>query len=158
MKKVLFVCLGNICRSPSAEGILKKYIADNKLNRFIKVDSAGTINYHEDELPDERIRMIAKKRGYILEHISRKFDPKKDFQDFDFIITMDDDNYKDIVRLDINNKFRKKIYKMTDFIDDKNVKAVPDPYDGTDDDFNYVLDLLEAGAKNVLQKIRKEIG
>jgi protein-tyrosine phosphatase len=157
MKKVLFVCLGNICRSPAAEGILKKYINDKNLGEMITVDSAGTINYHEGELSDERMRMIASKRGYILDHIARKFDPKKDFKEFDYIITMDDDNYKDIVRLDRDSTFRKKIYKMADFIDDKNVKSVPDPYDGTDDDFNYVVDLLENGNSNILIKIKKDI-
>jgi protein-tyrosine phosphatase len=157
MKKVLFICLGNICRSPAAEGVLKKYIAENNLENSIIVDSAGTISYHEGELPDMHMRMIANKRGYTLDHIARKFDPQKDFTEFDYIITMDDNNYKDVLRLDKNKIFRNKIYKMVDFIDDKNVKEVPDPYDGTDDEFNHVIDLLETGNKNVLLKIKNDI-
>ena len=157
MKKVLFVCLGNICRSPAAEGILKKYTNDNTLGESIFVDSAGTINYHEGELPDENMRRIAAKRGYQLESIARKFDPEKDFNEFDYIITMDDFNYNDIIRLDKKKSFRNKIFRMADFIGEENITEVPDPYNGTDDDFDYVIDLLEKGNKNVLLKITNDI-
>lgn len=157
MKKVLFVCLGNICRSPGAEGILKKILKDNNLNEKIVVDSAGTIGYHEGELPDERMRVLAASKGYELDHLARKFEPLIDFEKFDYIITMDDENYSDLLRLDPKKKYMNKIFKMADFINDKNVTEIPDPYYGSEKEFEYVIHLLEIGSKNLLAKIRKDV-
>ncbi len=157
MLKVLFVCMGNICRSPAAEGIFKKIIKDAHLNHKIEVDSAGTIDYHEGEMPDARMRNHAANRGYVLDSRARQFNPKKDFDKFDYIITMDDDNYAEIIRSDYNKIYRNKIFKMTDFSTDKNFKEVPDPYNGNANGFENVLDILEDSTGNFLNKIRADI-
>lgn len=157
MVKILFVCMGNICRSPAAEGIFKKYVDEAKLGGQISIDSAGTIGYHEGELPDARMRKHALNRGYYLDSRARQFNPKKDFNEFDYIITMDNDNYLDITRLDHKGLYRNKIYKMADFISAKNVKEVPDPYYGGADGFEFVIDILEEGSKNLLTKIKDDL-
>ncbi len=157
MVKVLFVCMGNICRSPAAEGIFNKYVDEAKLGGKISIDSAGTIGYHEGELPDARMRKHALNRGYYLDSRARQFNPKKDFNEFDYIITMDNDNYLDITRLDHKGLYRNKIYKMADFISAKNVKEVPDPYYGGADGFEFVIDILEEGSKNLLTKIKDDL-
>lgn len=149
--------MGNICRSPAAEGIFKKYVDEAKLGGQISIDSAGTIGYHEGELPDARMRKHALNRGYYLDSRARQFNPKKDFNEFDYIITMDNDNYLDITRLDHKGLYRNKIYKMADFISDKNVNEVPDPYYGGADGFEFVIDILEEGSKNLLTKIKDDL-
>lgn len=157
MKKVLFVCLGNICRSPTAEGIFRKFVKNKKLDAKIIIDSAGTMGYHEGELPDKRMRVLASQRGYLLDSRARKFNPEFDFDNFDYIVTMDDENFNDVNRLDIYHSYKNKIFKMSDFVNDKNVKEIPDPYYGGENEFNYVIDLLEIGAKNLLNKIEDDI-
>jgi protein-tyrosine phosphatase len=157
MVKVLFVCMGNICRSPAAEGIFKKYVEEAKLDNKISIDSAGTIGYHAGELPDERMRKHALTRGYNLDSRARQFNPKQDFEEFDYIVTMDDDNYSDIKKLDSKKLYVDKIFKMGDFITDKNVSEVPDPYYGGSEGFEYVINILESGSKNLLTKIKTDL-
>ena len=157
MLKVLFVCMGNICRSPAAEGIFRKLVNDAKLDDKISIDSAGTLDYHTGELPDIRMRKHASQRGYNLDSRARQFNPKKDFEVFDYIIVMDDDNYSDIIRLDTKKLYGNKIIKMTNFCSDKNVKEVPDPYNGGNAGFEKVLDILEDSTKHLLEKIRADI-
>lgn len=157
MKKVLFVCLGNICRSPAAEGIFRKVVRDNNLSEEILVDSAGTIGYHEGELPDERMRELAASKGYVLDHRARKFDPLTDFEKFDYIITMDDENYSDLLRLDTKQNYKHKIFKMADIINDSNITEVPDPYYGSKKEFEFVINLLEKGSINLLSKIKSDV-
>jgi len=156
MIKVLFVCMGNICRSPAAEGIFKKFVADANLESKISIDSAGTIGYHSGEMPDSRMRRHALARGYDLDSRARQFNPKQDFEDFDYIVTMDNENYSDIKKLDIKKLYIDKILKMGDFISDKNVSEVPDPYYGGAEGFEFVIDVLEDGTKNLLTKIKKD--
>lgn len=157
MIKVLFVCTGNICRSPAAEGIFKRLVGDAKLENDISIDSAGTIGYHSGELPDARMRKHASVRGYNLDSHARQFNPKKDFYEFDYIITMDNYNYVDITKLDYKKVYANKIFKMSDFISDKNINEVPDPYYGGAEGFEFVIDILEDGTKNLLTKIKKEL-
>lgn len=156
-KKVLFVCMGNICRSPAAEGVMKKMISENGLNNVIEVDSAGTIGYHEGEPADPRMSKHAIKIGYKLTSSSRKFNPKNDFEYFDYIVTMDDNNYQDILALDKKYEYSHKIFKMAKFFTEHDEYEVPDPYYGQAHGFELVLDLLEDGNKNLLEKIRKDI-
>jgi protein-tyrosine phosphatase len=157
MIKVLFVCMGNICRSPAAEGIFKKFVANANLESKISIDSAGTIGYHSGKMPDSRMRKHALTRGYILDSRARQFNPKQDFEEFDYIVTMDNENYSDIKKLDIKKTYINKILKMGDFISDKNVSEVPDPYYGGTEGFEYVINILENGAKNLLTKIKADL-
>ena len=149
--------MGNICRSPTAEGIFRKLVNDAKLDDKISIDSAGTLDYHAGELPDIRMRKHALQRDYVLDSRARQFNPKKDFYEFDYIITMDNENYKDIIRLDIDKLYSNKIFKMADFGSDRNVKEVPDPYNGGNAGFEKVLDILEDSTKHLLEKIRADI-
>jgi len=156
-KKVLFVCLGNICRSPAAEGVMKSIIKKHNYERIIEVDSAGTIGYHAGETPDERMQLSAKKRGYNLDSLARKFNPKKDFTYFDCILAMDNENYYTLLSLDKESKYRGKIHKITEFSSEKNFNEVPDPYYGGSSGFETVLDILEDACVNLFIKIREEI-
>ncbi|MGD8306126.1 MAG: low molecular weight protein-tyrosine-phosphatase [Ignavibacteria bacterium] len=157
-KKVLFVCMGNICRSPSAEAIMKKYVADKNLSNSIQVDSAGTIDYHEGELADKRMIKHASERGFSLDSIARSFNPNNDFNEFDYIVTMDDENYIDIKAMDLQNKFDNRIFKMTDFSTRYNVDSIPDPYYKGTAGFEEVLDLLEDAVDGLLKKIEQDAG
>ncbi len=155
-KSILFVCLGNICRSPAAEGIMKKLIEVANLDKELEVDSAGTMSYHKGEGADPRMKRHAKNRGYNLTSLARKFDPGKDFDHFDYIVTMDDQNYSDIKSLDFKNKFNYKIFKMADFCKNNKIKEVPDPYYEGEEGFEHVIDILEEGCSNLLSKIKNE--
>ncbi|MPM32617.1 Low molecular weight protein-tyrosine-phosphatase YfkJ [bioreactor metagenome] len=150
---VLFVCLGNICRSPAAEGIMKKLVTDNHLEESVFVDSAGTSGWHEGELPDNRMRMHGQRRGYDFCSLSRKF-RYDDFELFDYIIVMDDDNYWNVKKLAKTEGDVAKIYRMTDFSDKFSHHQVPDPYYGGASGFELVMDLLEDACGNLLNKIK----
>jgi protein-tyrosine phosphatase len=152
MQKVLFVCLGNICRSPAAEGVFKSLI--NESDYF--VDSAGTSAYHAGEKADKRMRSAAKQRGLELTSISRGL-TSKDLMEFDYIIAMDDSNYLNILKLDPQGEFHSKVYKMCSFLSSKykDVKEVPDPYYGGDDGFSFVFDLLEDACQGLLGEMKK---
>ena len=155
-KKILFVCLGNICRSPAAEAILKKKLADKDLQNNIEVDSSGTAGYHVGEYSDPRMIGYAAKRGYNLEHITRKFNPAKDFTRFDYIITMDNENFAEVTSHDNLNRFAHKIFRMADFCKNIQIEEVPDPYYEGEKGFNNVLDILEDGCMGILEKLKNE--
>jgi len=151
MKKVLFVCMGNICRSPSAEAVMNKMITDKDLQNFIRTDSAGTIAYHEGEQADARMKFYAVKRGYNLTSIARKF-VYDDFEEFDFIIAMDKSNYFDILSMDQEGKYKNKISMMTDY-SRNGYDEVPDPYYGGEEGFELVLNILEESVNGLINKI-----
>lgn len=157
MKKILFVCMGNICRSPAAEGIMKQKIKAEGLDKEILVDSAGTLDYHVGELPDERMRKHASERGYDLNSRGRHFNPDEDFEKFDMIITMDDENYDYVNRKDKRNKYSDKVHKLVEFSSDKSLTEVPDPYYGGNKGFINVLNILEDATDNLLAKLKSEI-
>ncbi len=157
MKKILFVCMGNICRSPAAEGIMKHMIEKEGMQNEVTVDSAGTIDYHLGELPDARIIRHSGIRGYKLNHKAKIFNPEKDFEEFDYIIAMDDENLSDIKYLDVENKYSKKIFKMTEFCTAINADEVPDPFYGGPKNFEHVLDILEDTCKGLISKIKNEV-
>ena len=156
MVKVLFVCLGNICRSPAAEGIFQSFVESRKMNDNIQVDSAGTSSYHQGEKADERMREHAEKRGYTLLSRSRGFTPK-DFDDFDLIIVMDQQNYKDVTALAKDKRDRNKVSFMTDYLQGRNESFVPDPYYQGAEGFEKVLDILENASEGLLRNIEKNL-
>jgi len=156
-KRILFVCMGNICRSPAAEGIAKKLIEKSGLDGTIEIDSAGTLDYHTGESPDERMIRHASKRGYKLDSRARQFNPDIDFDHFDYIVTMDDDNFSEITSLDKNNKYNNKVFKMVSFGSKLKVDEVPDPYYTGSDGFEHVLDILEDSIEGLLNKVEDDI-
>lgn len=153
MIRILFVCMGNICRSPCAEGVMNSLIKQKGLENEIECDSAGTINYHEGDPADARMREHASLRGYELDSIARKF-TQQDFENFDWIITMDENNFHEIKLRDHSNNYAAKIRRMTDFCETKKISSVPDPYYGGGHGFETVLDILE-DACSVLLKFLK---
>jgi len=153
--KILFVCLGNICRSPAAEGVMNKFIIDNNLESYIQCDSAGTASYHVGSPADSRMKKIASQKGFEILSRARQINDQ-DLEIFDYIITMDDYNYRDVKSLDKNNLYNDKIFKFKDFCSDPSIREVPDPYYGGEDGFHKVINILEDGCKNLLSKIKKE--
>lgn len=153
--KVLFVCLGNICRSPAAEGIFKKLVKDCHLENDIYVDSAGTSGWHQGDLPDERMRTHGQRRGYTFDSKARKF-VAEDFKKFDYIIVMDDENYTNASRLIESDDDLAKLHKMTDFSNKYTHDHVPDPYYGGAAGFELVMDLLEDACENLLEDIKEK--
>lgn len=151
---ILFVCLGNICRSPAAEGILKKHLKEKKLDDRISVDSAGTSGYHIGDLPDSRMRQHGARRGYKFDSLSRKF-TSLDFDNFDIIIAMDDNNYHNIIRTAPDLESEKKVYRMVDFSLKYGHDHIPDPYYSGADGFELVLDLLEDACEGLINKLEK---
>ena len=140
--KILFVCLGNICRSPAAEGIFKQILKQEGKSEDYLVDSAGTSGCHTGDLPDKRMRQHASLRGYDLDSRSRKIE-LEDFLIFDYIITMDDSNYNNVLRLAPDLESRAKVHKMMEYSSSEEYDHIPDPYYEGADGFELVLDLLE---------------
>jgi len=152
MIRVLFVCMGNICRSPAAEGIFQETIRSAGLEKQVSCDSAGTLDFHTGERADARMRRAARKRGYELTSRARGF-RREDFDRFDWIVTMDDENYQTIMALAPNEEAGNKVRRFCDWVDIRGVSEVPDPYYGGDHGFERVLDLLENGSDSLLNWI-----
>ena len=153
MTSVLFVCLGNICRSPAAEGIFSALVAKKGWQERFTIDSAGTAGYHQGHPADSRMRQYAQKRGYQLLSRSRVFNAPEDFEQFDYILAMDDSNYQNLTALTSKPEHLKKIYKMMSFAPQMPEKEVPDPYYGAERGFERVLDILEEACKNFLASL-----
>jgi protein-tyrosine phosphatase len=155
--KLLFVCLGNICRSPSAENIMNHLIDQAGLSDEIVCDSAGTSSYHIGSPPDRRMNAAAvAKLGITLRGRARQF-IKADFQDFDLILAMDRDNYDDIIALDPTGQYHNKVHLMCEFCSRHKLKEVPDPYYGGTEGFNQVIDLLVDACEGLLQYSREQV-
>jgi protein-tyrosine phosphatase len=154
--KLLFVCLGNICRSPSAENIMNHQIEQAGLSDKILCDSAGTSSYHIGSSPDRRMNAAAvAKLGITLRGRARQF-IKADFQDFDLILAMDRDNYDDIISLEPTGQYHHKVRLMCEFCSRHKLKEVPDPYYGGTEGFNQVIDLLVDACEGLLQYVTSQ--
>ena len=151
--KILFVCMGNICRSPAAEAIFQKMLDKENLNDKFSCDSAGVAAYHVGEGADGSMIVHAAKRNYDLTSISRQF-LVKDFQDFDLILTMDDRNYTDVTDLAGSPEDLGKVHKMVSYCKVHDVPVVPDPYHGGYDGFEHVMDILEDSCTELLIKLK----
>lgn len=154
-KKILFVCLGNICRSPAADGIFRNLVKEKGLENQFKIDSAGLYAGHAGDLPDHRMRIHAQRRGYKLDHISRPVS-SSDFDYFDMIIAMDDSNYSRLRNMAPTIEAQNKVIKMIDYVKNfPQYSHVPDPYYEGAQGFELVLDLLEDGCSNLLDSLIK---
>lgn len=153
-KNILFVCLGNICRSPAAEGIMQYLVDEAGLSREIRLDSAGTYGGHAGEKADSRMRRAASARGYNLTSRSRKI-TLDDFDDFDWIVVMDDSNYDRVHSLAPSSEAAKKIHRMVDFCRTSKADHIPDPYYEGAEGFEIVLDLLEDACSGLLEEVQK---
>ena len=152
---VLFVCLGNICRSPMAEGIFKDVVEREGLSKHFNIDSAGTSTYHIDKNPDSRAMNICDKKGIILHHKGKEF-KAIDLQSQQYILAMDKNNLENISKLFSTAPFTANVLLMRDF--DKNFKGqdVPDPYYGGMDGFSDVFEMLERSSYELLDYIRSK--
>jgi len=149
---ILFVCLGNICRSPMAEGVFQKILErEGVVNKFV-IDSAGLLDYHQGELPDSRMRFHASKRGYNLTHRSRSV-TVADFSRFDLIVGMDEQNIRGLKQLASTQVHAAKIRLMTDYCQRFAASCVPDPYYEGDPGFEHVIDLLEDACEGLYLKV-----
>ena len=157
MKKVLFVCYSNICRSPAAEAMMRKEVLAAGLAEDIKVDSAALDAHHAGEMVDVRMRNHLSDRGFKLDTRARRFREDEDFEKFDYIVVMDHDNLETIHALDTGSDYIDKIHLLSEYcINHK--EDVPDPLHGEDHDFDVVLDILEDGIKGLFKIVKNNTG
>ncbi len=154
--KVLFVCMGNICRSPTAEGVFRHIVEQAGLSEHIHIDSAGTHAYHVGEQPDHRAQAAALQRGVDLSSQRARKVESHDFDTFDYVLAMDSSNHSDLGYVaggDANN-----LHMFLSFSEKFNERDVPDPYYGGDQGFEHVLDLVEDASEGLLRHIRNNHG
>jgi len=153
--KVLFVCMGNICRSPTAEGAFRKLVEQQGLASAIHIDSAGTHAYHVGEAPDRRAQTAASNRQIDISMLrGRKF-IASDFHDYDYVLAMDRDNFSDMQALNPGDG-KAELALMLDYASRFSEREVPDPYYGGKNGFEFVLDLIEDASAGLLQHIRRQ--
>lgn len=151
---ILFVCLGNICRSPAAEGVMQAVVDEEGAAARFTIDSAGTGNYHIGDLPDQRMRIHARRRGYELTHRCRQV-RAYDFDDFDIIVAMDASNERNLRRIAPSPEAEAKIVQMAEFVDiASRYDHIPDPYYEGAEGFELVLDLLQSACRNLYYTLR----
>lgn len=149
-RRILFVCLGNICRSPAAEGVLRNAVERAGKGGEVEVASAGTIGYHTGNPADQRMRTAALRRGYDLTSRARQVSPR-DLTKYDLIVAMDRENYSNLQQMARGTTA--KIRMLSDFLDEGWPRDVPDPYYGGPDGFEQVLDMLEAAVPRILSEV-----
>lgn len=151
---ILFVCLGNICRSPAAEGVMQAVVDEEGAAARFTIDSAGTGDYHIGDLPDQRMRIHARRRGYELTHRCRQV-RTYDFDDFDIIVAMDASNERNLRRIAPSPEAETKIVQMAEFVDiASRYDHIPDPYYEGEEGFELVLDLLQSACRNLYDALR----
>ena len=158
---VLFVCMGNICRSPTAHAVFQKLVKDSGHDKWIRVDSAGTHTYHIGEQPDRRSQALARKRGIInmSSQTARKAIPE-DFERFDYVIAMDRSNYQELRDLAISQpaELQDRLHLFLDFTEDWEGSEVPDPYFGGSQGFERVFDMVASASEGLLEDILSKHG
>ena len=154
--RVLFVCMGNICRSPTAEGVFKHMVEQAGLAERVLSDSAGTHDYHTGEQPDPRTREAAARRGYDLSTLRGRQVSKKDFDEFDYVLAMDETNRR-LLERQCPTQHAHKLKLFLDFAGDPALREVPDPYYGGAQGFERVLDLVEEASRGLLDHLRERI-
>ncbi|WP_286694171.1 low molecular weight protein-tyrosine-phosphatase [Spongiibacter sp. UBA1325] len=154
VKRVLFVCLGNICRSPTAHGVFLHKVIDAGLQAQIEIDSAGTAAWHTGKSPDERSQAFAARRGYDLSALRARQVCEADFYRFDYILAMDRANMDSLAEIAPNDASA-TVSLLLNF-GSSTIEEVPDPYYGGDDGFNAVLDLVEDASEGLLQALQRE--
>ena len=153
---VLFVCMGNICRSPTADGVFRQKVADHGLSSQVRVDSAGTHNYHPASPPDARSQAAAKRRGYDLSGLRARQVQAADYAAFDLILAMDWDNLA-LLKEECPSEHQHKLRRLTEFCQHSSSPVVPDPYDGGVQGFETVLDLVEDACDGLLAHVQQMV-
>jgi protein-tyrosine phosphatase len=154
MIRVLFVCLGNICRSPTAEGVLRAVAAREAPELGLEVDSAGTAGYHVGEPPDARTRQAAARRGYDLSSLRARIVEPRDFERFDLILAMDRENLS-VLQRRAPPSAHERLHLFLEFAPQREIEDVPDPYYGGVNGFEEVLDMVEAATRGLLMHLRQ---
>lgn len=150
--KVLFVCMGNICRSPTAHGVFRALVNERNLQSIIEIDSAGTHAYHVGEPPDHRAQNTATQRGIDLSDLRARSVNSLDFETFDYILAMDEANYRSLME-QCPDVAKDKVHLFLSFAPQLNKRDVPDPYYGGTKGFEYVFDMIDHAAKGLLEEI-----
>ena len=154
--KILFICMGNICRSPAAEGVMKKRVAEADLAARVLIDSAGTGGWHAGARADHRMRAAASSRGYELTSVARQV-KESDFKEFDLLLIMDEQNRRDLLPFDPERRHQDKVRFLCEFCTQHPDKEVPDPYYGGAQGFEKVLDLLEDACAGLLRHVQAKL-
>ena len=153
--KVLFVCMGNICRSPTAHGVFRQLVIDENLTDIIEIDSAGTHAYHVGNPPDSRAQQTARSRGIDLSDLTARQARSDDFHEFDYVLAMDSDNYHGL-RAICPNGMEERLYMFLDFAPTIKSREVPDPYYGGDSGFEKVFDMVDEASRGLLDDIKSK--
>ena len=156
MIRILFLCMGNICRSPAAHCVFQEMVNQANLADHFFIDSAGTIGFHQGNEPDGRMQDAMRKRKVPIIGRSRQIN-KSDLEDFDLILAMDNSNLMDAQSLDTKRQWHDKIKCFAEYCADPTIMEIPDPYYGYDDGFEIVLDLIEEGCQQLLRDCQKQL-
>ena len=153
---VLCVCMGNICRSPTAHGIFRRLVEQEGLADYILIDSAGTHAYHVGKPPDERAQATALKRGFDLSDLRARQAAAADFEQYDYVLAMDRENHEILASL-CPAGYEERLSLFLDYAPDLGIREVPDPYWGGEQGFEQVFDMLEAASLGLLEEIRSRL-
>jgi protein-tyrosine phosphatase len=156
MTKVLFVCMGNICRSPTAQGVFRKMVVEAGLENWVIIESAGTHAYHVGEPPDARAQQAAKRRGYEIADLRARQITQEDFRNFDVILAMDWENLA-LLQQQCPKPHKHKLHLLMRFAGEHDAATVPDPYYGGPEGFNTVLDYVEDACQGLIEVVRKRV-
>ena len=154
--RILFVCMGNICRSPAGECVMRRLVESEGLSESIECDSAGTIDFHSGKSPDARMQRAGAARGIEIQGAARQV-KRADLEEFDIVLAMDRENLRDIQRLGKKGASPTRLKLFCDYCTEHKTTDVPDPYYGGDEGFETVLDLLEDGCANLLTELKREL-